>query len=139
MPKTVEIVPGVVFWPLPTPETPQPHPWVVVSPVIGGKVLAINLTDYDSCPDKSCAVEIGEYPTLKKKSAAFFQKCRSFPVAILTAELSTQLRMVHCTSVDPQLLERLRVGIKNSVLVRDTIKIEYGLKNAPPRETRTPF
>ena len=54
------------------------HFWVVISPVVDGLVLAVNITDFRNCPDSPCVFEAGIHDVITKRSVAFYRKAKEF-------------------------------------------------------------
>lgn len=132
------IKPGAVFWPLPTADVPRPHPWIVISEVVDGKVLTVNITDEDNCPGSPCILEIGEHQSVTKRSAIYYKLFRERDALALEKALAKKIGINLCPDVSPALLARIITGMKASREVRDAVKIQYGLMVAK-KQPDTPF
>lgn len=100
--------PGTAFWPA------GAHPWVVISRTIKGKVLAVNLTGVDNCPDSPCKVNVGDHPSIKKPSAIFYRKAREFEAAKIDHELSSGVNAKKLAPCSKELLNRIIRGARQA-------------------------
>lgn len=48
------------------------HLWVLLAGPSEGKVLTVNLTDYDNYPDSTCVLLPGDHPFIYKRSSVFY-------------------------------------------------------------------
>lgn len=129
---SVSIGPGVVFWPRPTKEAPQPHPRFVISDIVSGKVLTVNITDKAKHPELCCVLEIKEHESVTKRSAVFFQLFREFDAVQLARVIAEGKDVRKGKDLDPQLLARIVAGFKSDKNVRDSIKVKYGFLPSNP-------
>lgn len=126
--------PGVVFWALPTEEVPKPHPWVVISEVVDGLVMTVNITDRSTCPDQTCLVEIGEHERVYKPSAIWFQMCRPREAAALEKVLLKKAGMVKCENATEAFLKRIIFGFRTCPHIKDLVKDKFGLSKLPTKK-----
>jgi hypothetical protein len=100
--------PGTAFWP------EGAHPWVVISRTIKGRVLAVNITDEDHCPDSPCKLKVGDHPCIKKPSAIYYRKAREFDAAKIDRELSSGKTTKKLAPCSTELLSRIIRGAKHA-------------------------
>jgi hypothetical protein len=100
--------PGTAFWPI------GAHPWVVVSRTIKGKVLAVNITDADHCPDSTCKLNVGDHPCITKPSAIYYKKAREFDAAKIDQELSSGKNAKKLAPCSQQLLNKIIRGARDA-------------------------
>lgn len=86
------------------------HLWVVASKVKNGKILAINVTDEQHCPDSPCKIQLGEHPSISKPSVAYYRKAREFSAAAIDRELQLGAAVVAHAVCSPQLLQKIVEG-----------------------------
>lgn len=134
MPPPVVIKPGVIFWPLPTEETPKPHPWIVISQPVNGKVLTVNITDECHCPDSPCVLEIAEHVCVTKRSVIHYILFKERDAQQMSRALTRGTGLNICDDVSPDMLRRVIYGMKKTAFVRDSIKIKYGIIPKPTSE-----
>ena len=90
------------------------HFWVVISPIVKGLVLAVNITDFAHCPDSPCVFEAGSHPIIYKKSSAYYRKAREFDADKIDQLLKDGQHVRRLTDFTPELLSRLVAGAKSS-------------------------
>ena len=134
----IPVGPGVVFWPLPTEQVPEPHPWVVISGIVAGKVLTVNVTDRRNCPNSPCFLEVREHECITIPSAIFYGLFRERDASLMGRALARGTGLNHCSNLSPELLTRIITGFKACKDVRNSIKVKYGFIPAEP-SSRHPF
>jgi hypothetical protein len=129
----VSIRPGVVFWPngLPGDKT---HPWFVISEIVGGKILAVNATDFFHYSDSACILEKIDHECLLKKSSVNYPERQEFDAKKLASELEKNRLLLHKPDLKAEVLERVLSGARCTRDMTDDIKIKYGIipKPKPP-------
>jgi hypothetical protein len=135
MPTPVSIHPGVVFWGK-SDSGKRPHPRIVVSGIVIGKVLTVNFTDWENFPNSPCIVEKTEHSCLRKKSAIWYNKPLELDAALLGALLAQNRPDIACyPNLSPALLARVVAGLKASGEITEELKEKYGFipkKSSPP-------
>ena len=86
------------------------HFWVVISPVVDGLVLAVNITGFRNCPDSPCAFEAGAHDVITKRSVAFYRKAREFEACKIDQFLEAGQYLRRLQDFPPELLHRLVDG-----------------------------
>lgn len=86
------------------------HFWAVISPVVDGLVLAVNITDFRNCPDSPCVFDAGVHPVITKKSVAFYRKAREFEACRIDELLAAGQYLRQLQDFPKELLDRLIAG-----------------------------
>jgi hypothetical protein len=121
------VKPGTAFWP-PKASYRDPHPYVVISEEIDGKVLTVNFTDIANYPSSTCIVDAAEYaPPLTKRSAVYYRNPYLWEVSRLEENLQKGDVLRQCPDVSPQLLKRIIDGARRTPDIDDPIKEKFGL------------
>ena len=90
------------------------HFWVVISPVMNGLVLAVNITDFENCPQSPCVFEAGAHAVITKRSVAFYRKAREFEARKIDHLLEAGQYLRRLQDFPPELLERLVAGARKA-------------------------
>lgn len=86
------------------------HFWVVISPVVNGLVLAVNITDFLNCPDSPCVFEAGVHEVITKRSVAYYRKAREFEACKIDQLLEAGQYLRRLKDFPPELLHHLVAG-----------------------------
>lgn len=92
------------------------HRWFVISDVVDGEVLTVNITDAEH-EDSTCILEPGDHPCVAKLSAVRYRSAKAWPVQELRNNLA--LCKVHPNVASPALLQRMiEGGLKSEDLAK---------------------
>lgn len=133
MKQPIPIGPGVSFWPFPDGDV-KPHPYFVISKLVRGNVLVVNITDAvlengDNFFDLTCILQHGEHPFVLKKSAVYYKKARRHEAHKIGHALANFPQVVrHGPDLDAKLLARIVEGARKSNHMIDGLLEEFGLK-----------
>lgn len=94
-----------------------------------GSVITCNFTDYANHSDKTCAVEIGEHPSITKKSAVNFGKAHHCECGSPLEALHRLIGRKYEEPLSATLLARIRQAAIDSPRTPDNIKT--ALKKKP--------
>lgn len=95
------------------------HPYFVITKPFGDppSVLAVNITDFDKCPDKTVELDSG-HAAIKKKSAVFYKGIEIWLVQKIEDEMNDgekQTQPHHSEPVcSPEFLKILQEGLMKS-------------------------
>ena len=106
------IVPGFTFLSI-RPSYTIPHLHIVISPIINGKVLLVNITSPKHDSDLTCVLKVGDHPFLTHDSVINYGDATDSEVELLKLSIRTKL----ITPKDPvseELLKRIQAGALNS-------------------------
>jgi hypothetical protein len=98
---------GVVF----TPPFPGAHRWFVISDVVDGEVLTLNITDAEK-EESTCYLFPGDHPCITKRSAVRYRSAKAWPVQELRKNLG-QCR-TYSDLASAELLRKLADGARKS-------------------------
>lgn len=126
---------GTVFWPYPTADVRDPHPYFVIAGPVEGRVLAVNITDLEAFEHKvesTCVLRKGDHECITKDSAVNFlpNKPAELPIANMPRILAEGKIVRHYGNLTPELLEHVRQGARDSQEMCPRLKAKYGLKTA---------
>ena len=112
----------------------KPHPYFVISKLVRGNVLVVNITDAvlengDNFFDLTCILQHGEHPFVLKKSAVYYKKARRHEAHKIGHALANFPQVVrHGPDLDAKLLARIVEGARKSNHMIDGLLEEFGLK-----------
>ena len=66
------------------------HFWVIISKPLDGKVLMVNVTDKENCPDSPCHLDSTDHPAFTKPCAIFYRLARTPEEKNVDRELASQ-------------------------------------------------
>jgi hypothetical protein len=122
----IQIRPGVVFWPYPTNECPKPHPWIVVSGVVQGSVLLVNLTASENHEESPCHLPAGCHPAITKPSAVNYSEAMEAREKGMRITLGRGVIARHYPDLRPELLACVIDGLRASRDMDPRLKRKYG-------------
>src|SRR2546426_1182410 len=88
------------------------HFWIVISEVMNGKVLAVNVTDAKHCQDSPCKIGVGDHPVIEKPSAVHYRKAREFDARLVDDRLAAGTLVRQLADCTPELLNRIIEGAR---------------------------
>jgi hypothetical protein len=128
MSKSVLIKPGIAFLPLPTDDYPKTHPHFVISKVVSGKVLVVNITDRKNI-ESTCYIDAGEHESVTKPSAVYYRLCSEHDAEKMSHALAKGVGVRLLNDLSTELLARVVAGAASSKDIKGSTKIKYGLKS----------
>ena len=129
---------GMVFWAKPGDAgTKRPHPRIVISNPVNGKVLTVNFTDYSKHPLSTCVVEKPEHSCLYKKSCVFYACPIEMEIQWLGKIFADNRPDIERhPDLSPALLARVIAGLIATGDMLEDVKQKYGFisktKPQPP-------
>ena len=102
-------IPGTAFQVIPEGGN---HFWVLISPVKNGRVLAVNITDVEHCPDSPCVLEIGDHPAITKRSVLYYRQAREFEAAKIDTLIAGGVQVRKLADCSNAVLARMIQGAK---------------------------
>ena len=115
------IVPGYTFLSIRPPYT-TPHLHIVISPIINGKVLLVNITTLKHNSDHTCVLKVGDHPFLTHDSIINYGDAIDAEVDLLKLSIRTKL-FTPKAPVSEELLRRIQAGaLKSTALPKKFIK-----------------
>ena len=103
-----------------SPPFPGAHRWFVISDVVDGEVLTVNITDAEH-EDSTCILQPGDHACVTKLSAVRYRGAKAWPVQELRNNLT--LCKVHPDLASATLLQRMiDGGLKSEDLAKKFLK-----------------
>ena len=110
------IVPGFTFL-SPTPSSPVEHLYIVLSPIIDGKVLLVNVTTPKYNSDLSCVLKESEHPFLTHDSIINYADATDTDVDKIKQAITMNVFKPHA-SLSEDLLQRVQKGALASTALK---------------------
>jgi hypothetical protein len=110
---------------------------VIISHIVGGKVLAVNFTSFEHYPTSTCPVAVGDHECISKASVVYYPRFMEIEAKNMGLVLARGEGVSHCKDVTSDLLKRIKHGMAICPDVREAIKEKYGI--IPPKPSRPAF
>lgn len=98
------------------------HTNFVLEIMSDGSVITCNFTDYDHHADKTCVIEVGDHPSITKRSVVNFRKAEHCECGDPMDALLRLIDQKYKEPISADLLARIRKAALESPYTSDKIK-----------------
>ncbi|MDR3306475.1 MAG: hypothetical protein LBS61_02205 [Endomicrobium sp.] len=95
--------------------------FIISDPDSDNNVLVVNITEERNRSDKSCSLDVGDHPSIRKKSVVYYRKALELNESKIATKILNKIYRNDIKLTDV-ILKKIQDGAKKSIFLSDNLK-----------------